>query len=228
MEKEKKPIFKKWWFWVIIVVVIIAVSGTDNTSNTNSISTSTNSYQENKNANENISSVSSQKSVAVEVNVVDFSTMSKEDIKTWFDTNKIKGTISEEYSDTVPKGTFVSQSVAANTVIHEGDKITITYSLGKEPTLGERNALSKAKDYLAYTSFSHKGLIEQLEYEGFSKEESAYGADNCEADWNEQAAKKAKSYMEYSSFSKSGLIDQLKYEGFTNEQAQYGATAVGY
>ena len=27
MEKEKKPIYKKWWFWVIIIVVIIAIAG---------------------------------------------------------------------------------------------------------------------------------------------------------------------------------------------------------
>lgn len=25
--KNKKPIFKKWWFWVLIVIVIIGVFG---------------------------------------------------------------------------------------------------------------------------------------------------------------------------------------------------------
>ena len=94
--------------------------------------------------------------------------------------------------------------------------------------MGQKNALAKAKAYLAYTSFSHESLIKQLEYEGFSYEESLYGANNCGADWKEQAAKKAKSYMDYSSFSRSGLIKQLEYEGFTNEQAEYGASAVGY
>ncbi len=95
-------------------------------------------------------------------------------------------------------------------------------------TLGEKNALSKAKSYLNYSAFSYKGLIEQLEFEGFSNQEATYGADNCGADWKEQAAKKAKSYMSYSSFSKNSLIEQLEFEGFTKEQAQYGATAVGY
>lgn len=95
-------------------------------------------------------------------------------------------------------------------------------------TIGQKNALAKAKDYLAFTAFSYSGLIEQLEYEGFSTEEATYGADNCGADWNEQAAQKAKDYLDFMSFSRSGLIDQLLYEGFTQEQAEYGATAAGY
>lgn len=95
-------------------------------------------------------------------------------------------------------------------------------------TIGQKNALSKAKDYLVFTAFSYSGLIRQLEYEGFSTEEATYGADNCGADWNEQAAKKAQEYLEFMSFSRSGLIEQLKYEGFTQEQAEYGAATVGY
>ena len=97
-----------------------------------------------------------------------------------------------------------------------------------EVAMGERNALAKAKSYLDFTAFSYTGLIDQLEYEGFSTEEATYGADNCGADWNEQAAKKAKSYLEFTSFSRSGLIDQLLYDGFTQEQAEYGVTQNGY
>lgn len=90
------------------------------------------------------------------------------------------------------------------------------------------NALKTAKNYLDYTSFSYTGLIEQLEYEGYSSEACSYAVNNCGADWNEQAAKKAQSYLDYSSFSRQGLIDQLLYEGFTQEQAEYGVTSVGY
>lgn len=96
------------------------------------------------------------------------------------------------------------------------------------PTTGEKNALSKAKDYLAFTSFSYSGLIDQLEYEGFTTEEATYGADNCGADWYEQAAKKAEEYLDFTSFSREGLIDQLEYEGFTYDQAVYGVEANGY
>lgn len=95
-------------------------------------------------------------------------------------------------------------------------------------TMGQKNAVRKAKDYLAFMGFSHSGLIEQLEFEGFSTEEATYGADNCGADWNEQAAIKAEEYLDTMSFSRDGLIEQLEYEGFTAEQAEYGVTAVGY
>lgn len=92
----------------------------------------------------------------------------------------------------------------------------------KKPSLGEKNALDKAKSYLAVMPFSKNGLIEQLEYEGFTKQEAMYGVDNCKADWNEQAIKKAKNYIGIMSFSRKGLIEQLEYEGFTRQEAIYG------
>lgn len=95
-------------------------------------------------------------------------------------------------------------------------------------TLGQKNAVAKAHSYLEFTAFSYSGLVEQLQYEGFTTEESTFAADNCGADWNEQAAKKAQSYMEHQSFSRDGLIDQLLYEGFSQEQAEHGAASVGY
>lgn len=98
----------------------------------------------------------------------------------------------------------------------------------KEATTGERNALERAKEYLDYSAFSYSGLIEQLEYEGYTNQEATYGADNCGADWNVQAEQCAKDYMEYSEFSQSGLIEQLEYEGFTHSQAVHGAESVGY
>lgn len=101
-------------------------------------------------------------------------------------------------------------------------------TVGGEPTMGEQKALEKAYDYLEYTAFSYTGLIEQLEFEGFSNSEATYAADNCGADWNEQAALKAQQYLEYSSFSRSGLIEQLEFEGFTHSQAEYGVTENGY
>ena len=43
--------------------------------------------------------------------------MSKEEVKAWMDVNKINGKIIEEYSNDIEKGSFVSQSISANTVI---------------------------------------------------------------------------------------------------------------
>lgn len=96
------------------------------------------------------------------------------------------------------------------------------------PTLGQQNAIKQAQNYLNYMAFSYSGLIEQLEFEGYSTEEATYAVDNCGADWFEQAAKKAQSYLDFMAFSRDGLIDQLLFEGFTQEQAEYGASAVGY
>lgn len=97
-----------------------------------------------------------------------------------------------------------------------------------EMTTAQYNALKKSKEYLRLMAFSYSGLIKQLEYEGYTTTEATYAADNCGADWNEQAAKRAQEYLDTMAFSRSGLIDQLKYEGFTSEQADYGVSAVGY
>jgi hypothetical protein len=97
-----------------------------------------------------------------------------------------------------------------------------------ELSMGQKNALSTAAGYLNYTAFSYSGLIAQLEYEQYSTEDATFAADNCGADWNEQAAIMAQQYLDYSSFSRGSLIDQLKYEGFTQTQAEYGVSAVGY
>lgn len=90
-------------------------------------------------------------------------------------------------------------------------------------TAGQENALQSASDYLDYSAFSKKGLIEQLEFEGFTAKDAQFAVNNLKVDWNEQAAKSAEDYLSYSSFSKSGLIEQLEFEGFTSAQAQYGA-----
>jgi len=111
-----------------------------------------------------------------------------------------------------------SAQTSTPAVVKESDKAT----------MGEKNALSKALSYLDVMAFSYTGLIKQLEYEGYSHEEAKYGADNCGADWNEQAALKAQTYLDVMAFSRQGLIGQLIYEGFTQSQAEYGVNAVGY
>ena len=87
---------------------------------------------------------------------------------------------------------------------------------------GMRNALQSAKDYLDAMSFSRKGLIEQLEYEGYSSSEAEYAVEHCGADWNKQAYDMAKDYLKMMAFSRSSLIEQLEFEGFTHSQAVYG------
>lgn len=95
-------------------------------------------------------------------------------------------------------------------------------------TMGQEQAIGKARDYLAYSAFSRQGLIDQLVFEDFSTDDATFAVDHIAPDWDEQAAKKAEDYLNYSSFSRQGLIEQLVFEGFTQAQAEHGATAVGY
>lgn len=96
-----------------------------------------------------------------------------------------------------------------------------------EETVGQENARRSAESYLRFSAFSREGLIDQLEFEGFSIAEAEYAVDAVNADWFEQAALKAESYLEFSSFSRQGLIDQLLFEGFSDEEAIYGVDQVG-
>lgn len=95
----------------------------------------------------------------------------------------------------------------------------------QQDSSSRRNAIRSAQQYLEFSAFSRSGLIDQLEYEGFSTEDATFAVDSLNVDWNEQAAKSARQYLEYTSFSRSGLIDQLVYEGFTHAQAEYGVNA---
>ena len=161
------------------------------------------------------------------VTVIDLSQMTEAERDIWCDENKVNCVVKNEYSDNVPKDSFISQSIEPEKLIYEGDKIIITFSLGKEPTLSQKNAEKKAKQYLEFMSFSREGLIRQLKYEGFNDEDSIYGVDSLNVDWKEQAAKKAKEYLDYMPFSHDGLVNQLKYEGFTDEEAEYGVSKTG-
>ncbi len=94
-------------------------------------------------------------------------------------------------------------------------------------TVSQANARRSAESYLSFTSFSRTGLIEQLEFEGYSTEDATYGVDAVGADWNQQAAQKAADYLDISPFSRSGLIEQLIFEGFTPAEAEFGVNSVG-
>ena len=94
-------------------------------------------------------------------------------------------------------------------------------------TTGQQNALRAAHAYLRVSPFSFGGLVQQLEYEGYSTNDAVFAAQNCGADWCEQALASARHYLAMSPFSYGGLIDQLIYEGYTAEEATYGADYCG-
>ncbi|HEY5891130.1 MAG TPA: Ltp family lipoprotein [Acidimicrobiia bacterium] len=125
--------------------------------------------------------------------------------------------------------TTVAPEVPATTVATE--PTTTVAPTTTEPaaqfTRSEENAIKSAEQYLDFTAFSRSGLIDQLEYEGFTTSEATMAVDYLGVDWNEQASKSAEQYLDFTAFSRSGLIDQLEYEGFTTEQATYGVDQTG-
>lgn len=116
-------------------------------------------------------------------------------------------------SDSSSPKNFIPEKFGSNTTAnHDAENVTS----------GMKNALKKAESYLQIMAFSRQGLIDQLEYDGFTYSEAAYAADECGADWYQQAVKKAESYLEIMSFSRQGLIEQLEYDGFLYDQAVHG------
>ena len=63
-----------------------------------------------------------------------------------------------------------------------------------------KSAVSYATNRLEFMPYSRQGIITYLTDLGFTAEEAQYGADNCGADWYEEAAECAESYLEYMSF----------------------------
>lgn len=89
-------------------------------------------------------------------------------------------------------------------------------------TENQKQALGKAEEYLAFTAFSHDGLVNQMVlFDHFSRADAKWGVDHLtDVNWDEQAAKKAQQYLEMQHFSRAGLIAQLKYDKFSPAQAE--------
>lgn len=117
---------------------------------------------------------------------------------------------------------------AAGDVLCSDEEIQAQKDAEAAIPIESKDALNKGEQYLNVMPFSYSGLIKQLEYEGYSTEAATYAADNCGADWNEEAAEKAADYLDVMSFSRDRLISQLEFDGFTHDQAVYGAEQNGY
>lgn len=122
-----------------------------------------------------------------------------------------------------------SQSVAAGGKAEPGSEVAVTATAPEpELTLAQQNAVESAQNYLSFMGFSRTGLIEQLEFEGFSAEEATFAVDFVAPDWNAEAAEKAQAYLDTMSFSREGLYEQLAFEGFEPAQIDAALAAVGY
>ena len=129
---------------------------------------------------------------------------------------------SQAQDDETHADNIVETSVTEVSVPSSEDEEVVLPPLSESMTAAEA-----AGSYLQYMALSREGLISQLEYDGFSPEEAAAAADNCGADWNEQALRQAKSYLDTMSFTYDELVSQLEYDKFTHEQAVYAADNCG-
>ena len=219
---KNTPIYKQWWFWVIIGVVVLAGFGTTATktgqdpSTTDTLTPPASDPTELECAEEE------------KVTIIDFSTMGANDIAKWAQDNDLEYKVGDaQYSDTVARESVLSQSISAGESVCKGTTIVVSYSLGKEPTVEQKNALAKAQSYSELMNMSKASIYRQLtsEYgEGFSAEDAQYAIDNLNADYKANALAKAKSYQENMHMSKSKIYEQLTSEygeGFTAEEAQY-------
>lgn len=136
--------------------------------------------------------------------------------------------ITDEKEETTSNTTNSTSNSSTTTTTPNTDSSASTNSSAPTPTVGQKNALNRALDYLDYNEFSRQGLIDQLLYDGYTQEEAEYGADHTNANWDEEAALKAMDYLSVMSFSRQRLIEQLIFDGFTQEQAEYGVTRNGY
>lgn len=126
-------------------------------------------------------------------------------------------------------------TIVTLTSLGQSDNITVQPENNKETemstdpelTTAQKQATGSAQNYLDIFNFSRKGLINQLELEGFSTEDAEFAVDYLDVDWMAQAVGSAENYLEFSNFSRQGLIEQLEFEGFTTKQAEHAATEVG-
>lgn len=104
-----------------------------------------------------------------------------------------------------------------------------TCACSHDPTPEESYALDRAIEYLEIIPMSKDGIIDQLIYDGCEKDDAAFAANHCGADWNEQADRFVKEfYLEYG-YNREELIDKLITNAkFTQKQAEYAADQNGW
>ena len=140
--------------------------------------------------------------------------------------------MSSVFNNVIDRASGPEMMMSGNAYVQETAKPRTAHTPTPDPmagiSLGRQNAIKSAQSYLRISSFSRKGLVDQLRYEGYSNDEAVFAVDYLEPDFYAEAAEAAASYMRISSFSKKGLYDQLIFSGFTEDEATYGVASVGY
>ena len=89
-----------------------------------------------------------------------------------------------------------------------------------------QEVIDDAKSFIEFGEYSYSGLIEILEFAGYSNDEAEFAALNCNADWNDEAVQCAEAYLDFKTMTKDELYRQLESEGFTKEQINYALSKV--
>ena len=90
-----------------------------------------------------------------------------------------------------------------------------------------QQAVFSAEAYLDFAAFSESGLIDQLEFEGFTQSRPLLVSGLSRLTGVSRRRNRPSPIWTFSAFSRSGLIDQLLFEGFTESQATYGVDKAG-
>lgn len=218
-ERQKKPIYKRWWLWVIVVLIAIGVAtgGEDGGDTAGDVTNTPVPTQ-------------SAASDAPEISDENENQQPQDDVPTEYISALKKA---ETYS------AFMHMSKAAiydQLVSEYGEQFSeeaATYAMEHLEADWNANALATAENYSETMHMSKAGIYDQLisEYgEQFTQEEAQYAVDNMQADWKANALEKAKSYQESMNMSPNAIYDQLisEYgEQFTPEEAQYAVDNLG-
>ena len=232
--KDKKPLWKKWWFWVIVVVVLAAIGSAlgmgegdtgaqdmDLSATPSKVPGATTDQQE------------PEKDPVLQSITATYT--GSTDAGTSVDINSfsITGTYDDGSVDSVEgctvsnPGALVGEQATTFTIDCGGVTTNVVVTGVTPVPIEYQNALVKANQYSDMMHMSKQGIYDQLvsEYgEQFSPEAAQWAIDHMTADWNANALQKAKDYQDMMAMSPAAIYDQLisEYgEKFTPEEAQY-------
>ena len=165
------------------------------------------------------------------VEVVDFSNLSKEEIKRWCKLNNIYCNIITREIQGYNKDEFVKQSVKPGKKVYEGDMITVVYSLGRKETIREKNLLDEVESYANLMNSSKKLTYDKIKTleENYTKEEIEFAFKNSKINWNRNALEKAKAYSAMVGMKKKEIYEQLllPIEGLEAKEAEFAVRYLG-
>ena len=182
--KNKKPIFKKWWFWVIVVAVFVsAVSGEDEgtektTASEESIVRVEEVFEETvEETEEEIFEVVVEEEVAEELVteepvqeiVVEEETAVEEELSL----GKINALGSAKNYLRIMA--FSYEGLVKQLEFEGYTNEEAVYAAEHCDADWNEQAAKSAKNYLDLMSFSRQGLIDQLVFEGFTQAQAEYG-----------------------------------------------------